>query len=182
MRTLPREWRNCARGDGLVSEAGSQPGSLRSGGSPAVGSPAQTGREARQDHRCDVRGHGRHAVPVRVLACLTLSLLTSCAHPPPPATAPTSAPVFDASCLDVQGQRELLAGVALEGGKLAAALARCSIEKGAANHLADAQEKRAQEAESRELWLTPVVGIGGAILAAVATALIEAYAPHKAAR
>lgn len=99
-------------------------------------------------------------------------VLQSCA----PVVAPaSSAPFFPASlpadCLDLQGQRELLAGVELELGSQAAALARCNVQRGAAVKYGDGQAQRAQTAEGQLRWAIPVTGVGGVVLGAAIAAV-----------
>jgi hypothetical protein len=79
-------------------------------------------------------------------------------------------------CLDVRGQKELLAGIALEFGDATAALARCNIRTTGAEKYAEAQEQRALAAEAREVWVPIVAGVLGAATAAAITAGIEAAA------
>lgn len=88
---------------------------------------------------------------------------------------PSSAP----QCLDVAGQRELLAGIELEAGPQAAALARCNVRAMAADRLAQNEEQKVQDAESRTLWISLGSSLGSAIVGAVVTAVIEAYASPK---
>ena len=98
----------------------------------------------------------KHAIAVALLFC-SCSLQTTLRPPQAPCIAPASGPVM----LDETGVRELLAGVALEEGDLAA-------ER-------DRQAKRADIAESqvRGLELRAVLGgTGGAVLAAVIAALV----------
>lgn len=77
----------------------------------------------------------------------------------------------DTDCLDLQGQRELLAGVELEGGEQAAALARCNVQRGAAVKYGDGQAAARDAAEKRLTWAVPLSGIGGAVLGAAIAAL-----------
>lgn len=86
--------------------------------------------------------------------------LTGCVHA---ASLPSTLP----NCLDIQGQRELLAGVALEAGEQAAALAACNVQKRAA-------QQEAQSNEWKATWLPVITGIAGAVLSAAVTAGIEA--------
>lgn len=103
---------------------------------------------------------------------MTLALvLQSCAHAAAPASSPVAASL-PADCLDLNGQRELLAGVELEIGEQAAHLARCNVQRGAAVRYGDGQASRAQAAEGRLVWALPVTGVGSAIVAAVVTALV----------
>jgi hypothetical protein len=116
-----------------------------------------------------------------MLRTMTLALvLQSCAHAVAPASSPASASTMavDFDCLDLQGQKELLAGIELEAGEQAAKLARCNVQRGAAVKFGDAQAQRAEKAEGRLLWALPVTGIGAAILGAVIGAAVEA-ATHK---
>lgn len=98
-------------------------------------------------------------------------LSSACAHG---AARGSSAPVaasLPADCLDLQGQRELLAGVELEKGPQAAQLARCNVLRGAAVKYGDGQAQRADSAEKRLSWAVPVTGVSGVILGAVAAGL-----------
>lgn len=100
--------------------------------------------------------------------------LLACAPVAGPASSPLYAgtmPVDFGDCLDLEGQRELLAGVELEGGEQAAALARCNVQRGAAVKYGDGQASRADAAEKRLTWAIPLAGTGGAIIGAAIAAL-----------
>jgi hypothetical protein len=87
-----------------------------------------------------------------------------------PASNPASREV---DCLDLQGQRELLAGVELEKGEQAAGLARCTVERTALERWGQQEAKRADDAETRMVWVTALTGVGSAAVAAAITAVIE---------
>jgi hypothetical protein len=97
---------------------------------------------------------------------LTLWLVCSaCASVAGPASRAATLPV---DCLDVQGQRELLAGIELELGPQAAQLARCNARVGGAERYAAEQGKRAEAADARAVWVSVVVGVVAASVGAVA--------------
>jgi hypothetical protein len=75
--------------------------------------------------------------------------------------------------LDLQGQRELLAGIELEGGAGKAALARCNVERMAAAKYGDMESQRADAAQSRTVWVTVVTAIGSAASSAAVTAIVD---------
>lgn len=112
------------------------------------------------------------------LTLILVLVLPACAPVVVPASSLPATMAVDFDCLDLQGQKELLAGVELELGEQAAALARCNVQRGAAVKYGDGQASRAQAAESRLTWAIPVAGVGGVILGAVITAAVEALV-HK---
>ncbi len=100
-------------------------------------------------------------------------VLSDCAHVAEPVSNPVAASM-PVDCLDLQGQKELFAGIELEAGEKAAALARCNIQRGAALKYGDGQASLARAAEGRLLWAIPVSGVGGVIVGAAITAIVEA--------
>jgi hypothetical protein len=104
-------------------------------------------------------------------------VLNACAPAVGPAsnTAPNAgliAPPPPPGCLDLEGQRELLAGVELEKGAYAAEIARCNIQRGAAVKYGDGQAQRATAAEGQLRWAIPVTGVGGVVLGALVAGLV----------
>lgn len=96
-----------------------------------------------------------------------------------PASRPASAPASRsdaAPCLDAQGQRELLAGIALEAGEQAAQLARCNVRATGAERYAEQQQTRADEANTRTAWVSAIAAVLGAGVAAAITAGVNAAA------
>lgn len=94
--------------------------------------------------------------------------LNACASVAAPASEPASAAAtLPVDCLDVQGQRELLAGIELELGPQAAQLARCNARVSGADRYAAAQAQRADAANTR----TAVVAVVVAVLATGVAAL-----------
>ncbi len=97
----------------------------------------------------------------------------SCAPVVGPASSSAPATMaVDFDCLDLQGQKELLAGVELELGEQAASLARCNVNRNLAVKFGDKQAARADAAESRLSWAVPVTGVAAAIVSAVVTGLV----------
>lgn len=107
--------------------------------------------------------------------------LTACAPSVAPSSNPAAASLPVADCLDMQGQRELLAGIWIAGGEQAGQLARCKVQRSAALKFGDEQAARAQAAEGRLVWALPVTGIGAAIVAAVVTAVVMSQTQPKPA-
>lgn len=118
---------------------------------------------------------------MRLTLILALTL-NACAHSVAPASSPaTAASSQPADCLDMQGQRELLAGIWIAGGEQAGQLARCKVQRGAAISFGDQQASRAQAAEQRLVWALPVTGVAAATVAAVVTAVIMSLSHHEPA-
>lgn len=116
---------------------------------------------------------------MRLMLILGL-MLSACAHSGAPSSNPAAASLPVSDCLDMQGQRELLAGIWIAGGEQAGQLARCKVQRGAAITYGDAQASRATAAEQRLVWALPVTGVAAATVAAVVTAVIMSLANKPA--
>ncbi len=104
---------------------------------------------------------------------MSVIALNACAPVVGPASNAAQFPAtLPVNCLDLQGQRELLAGVELEKGAHAAQLARCSVQRSAAVKYGDGQAQRAHDAEGQLRWAIPVTGVGGVVLGALVAGLI----------
>lgn len=116
------------------------------------------------------------------LTLILALMLNACAHSVAPASSPAAAASSQpVDCLDMQGQRELLAGIWIAGGEQAGQLARCKVQRGAAVKFGDDQAARASAAESRLVWALPVTGVLGAAVGAALTALIMSLTHHEPA-